>query len=51
MNKNKLAIVRVRTRESKKPEKIETMKKREKGKEQQGYINKNFCFSEENYLS
>ena len=39
MNKNKLAIVRVRTRESKKPEKIETMKKREKGERASG-INK-----------
>ena len=39
MNKNKLAIVRVRTRESKKPEEIETMKKREKGKRGSG-INK-----------
>ena len=39
MNKNKLAIVRVRTRESKKPEEIETMKKREKGERASG-INK-----------
>ena len=36
MNKSTLAIVRVRTRERKKPEKIETMKKREKGKRATG---------------